>query len=359
MSEGIEAEREAPRDDGVPVLRFVPIAATLAVLALVLGHVAAPAVQGVIANGALVRVIDVAGALVSQVFVIMSLPIAARAVLTAARGRAGNVLRASAIALGGFVIATCFRAAYEVVSNVAAIGLGVASSLLGIIAAASAFRAPFARSPAVLLGLASAASIVRLVAMGIGTLGTGATAMTLGVASRAVGVLAALLSVLVLSGALVWIASRSQRAPSSTGSEGQPNPEPSRPSAVSPATVLVLVIALAATMRAIAGRADEASKGAVFFARAADRLAWRPSPGASSLWTFASFVGPVAAIVVLVGLLRGSDRRAPPAVVASVVLILVGHVSTDVPAGAIAMMIASLALALAAHDQRGLWRSLS
>ncbi len=351
MSEGIEAQREATRDDGVPVLRFVPIAAALAALALVLGHVTAPAVQGVIANGALVRVIDVAGALVSQVFVIMSLPIAARAVLTAARGRAGNVLRASAIALGGFVIATCFRAAYEVVSNVAAIGLGVASSLLGIIAAASAFRAPFARSPAVLLGLASAASIVRLVAMGLATLGTGATAMSLGVASRAIGVLGALLSVLVLSGALVWIASRSQKAP-------EPG-EPSRPSAVSPATVLVLVLALAATMRAIAGRADEASRGAVFFARAADRLAWRPSPGASSLWTFASFVGPIAAIVVLVGLLRGSDRRAPPAVVASVVLILVGHASMDVPAGAIAMMIASLSLALAAHDQRGLWRSLS
>lgn len=337
---------------GLPVLRLVTPLAALAVATLILGRAVAPAAQGIrVGLGRLLRAVEITGATLSQIFAMGSIAVAVSAIFTASRTRLPYTLRVSAIALGGFVVLTSFWAARTPIPGVSAALIGVSASLLALVSAGTSFGAPFARGPALVLGLTAAASLLRLAAVALAYQAAEPGAARAAAVARGVATAAFAVDAVSLSAATAWIAAQS--AWKRRAAQAPPS-EPSPRKLTSPITVVILALSLLCTRQALIGAADDSGALNVLLWRTAERLMTRPDPAVPlGFRIFAAFLAPLVAVAAV------ATRGAIPALTSSVALILVARMSPEVPICALVLLIASLCVALASQDERGVWDALS
>jgi hypothetical protein len=317
----------------LPVLESMRPLAAFAVLATVLGRALAKALTGSGVGGSrLVEKVVEAGAVASQIFALAAMMLAILTVMAAARSRLPLGVRLGALTLGGFAILPTVWALHEPVPDLSAVLVGGSASLLALVATPSALRAPFARGPALVLGLVALGSVVRLGAVALVLRSTQPPwlAPLLNVASTA----AFLADTLALAAAIGWIAARSRRL-------------------TSPASMVLLALALLCTRQALAGRGDDLRPLDVMLWRVAQRLTSRPDPAFPlAFQVFVAFLGPMVASAALLA------RGALGPLGAAVALALCARGSVEMPPCALMLMIAALGLALAAGDGRGLWAAI-
>jgi len=213
--------------------------------------------------------------------------------------------------------------------------VGVGAALLAVIAAWDVRRVPIARAFALALGLVGVAALVRMGSIGLAVMaGERASAQLAGVARvAATGSFVLDASVLIIAMAILAAGSRKL---------------------TSPLTAVSLFLALVATRYALAGTADDAGTASLLLRRAAERLLTRPDPfGPVGLRVF------VAALSVFIAIGALLARGRIPAFMGALSLLLVARGSPDMPLGALLLVVASLSLALASKDERGVWAALT
>lgn len=313
----------------LPVIRALRPMAAFAVVAVIAGRALPKAVAGV-GLGPIVKQIQIAGDIVSQVFAFTGMLLAILTVLAAARSRLPLLTRLGAITLGGFTILPTLWAIHNTVPDLSAALVGCGAAVVALLAVPAAIRAPFARGPGLVLGLVALGGLLRLGGVALAFQGSRQLAPAAGALATA-GFLADALAVL---GALGWMAVRSRRL-------------------TSPASVAVLAGALFCAMRALAGRIDGIRAIDVFFWRMAVLLTSRPDPSVPlALQLFVAFLAPLLAAWAVL------SRNAMGPFGAVVALAVCAHGALEMPPSALMLLIAALGLALSAHDGRGLWATL-
>jgi hypothetical protein len=327
------AERAQP----VPsILQFVRPIAAFALIATILGRAVGPSIRGVaVGLGRVSETFERIGAAVSQMFLIAATVFAMALGLTALRTRLPAHVRYGGIVAGGVVILVTMSAAASPVPGPSSVLIGAAASALALVAAVDAMRAPFARAAAIALGLVGLEGLFRIAAVLLAMRDAGAMQAR---AVSAAGVLATV-GLVLGCGAMVmavgYIASRTKKL-------------------TSPATFVAMAFALIGTRQALAGAHDDAGALSILLGRATRALMLRPEPlGPTTLITFLVLLAPALAVAVL------ATRALMPALGGALALALLAHGAPDVPLCALALVIASLATALAARDQRGFWASIT
>jgi hypothetical protein len=85
-----------------------------------------------------------------------------------------------------------------------------------------------------------------------------------------------------------------------------------------------------------------------------DRLSPRPEPLVPiAVRFFVAALAPLVAVAVLL------SKHLVPGFAAAIALALLVGAAPEVPLHAVALLVASLTLALAAHDERGIWETLT
>jgi hypothetical protein len=324
------------------VLGFLRALAALGLVAMLLGRVLGPALAGVFmgADG-LVQGVGAAGELVSQAFALLAMLAAISAVLAVARSRLPLVVRFSAISLGGVGILTTLWALHEPVPTPSAGLVSGCAAVVALLAAGSAFRAPFARGPAVVVGLVAVGALVRLVAVALALQADGAGGSHLGALAGSFATVAFVADALAAVTAVAWVAGAAGR-----GAAGAPR-------LVNAWTILPLGLAMMGARWALMGETAESSPVALLVWRSSVRLLTLPEPGVSTgIRVFFAFLAPLTAVVAL--LVRGPV----PALGAAVALALAARGSVEMPPCALMLVVGSLGLGLAAHEGRGLWAAL-
>lgn len=314
-----------------PVSQAVYPLAVFAVVAVFVGRAFAPSSAGVIAGvSKLVHVIGLTGAVVSQIFTFAAMMVAVLSIFAAARSRLPLPARLGAISLGGFAVLPTLWAVHQPVPELSAALLGASASLVALLSAPTARRAPFARSAAVVVTLVAMGGLLRLGAVALALRGAPQHAVLVRVLSTA-GFLA---DTCAVAAAVGWIAAQSRKL-------------------TSPASFAVIGFALLATRAALNGAGDSLRPADVFFWRVAERLTTRPLPAVPL--GFQIFVGFLAPLVAAWSL--GSRGSLAP-VAGAVALALCAHGAVEMPPSALMLIVAGLGLALTAHDGRSLWASL-
>jgi hypothetical protein len=150
---------------------------------------------------------------------------------------------------------------------------------------------------------------------------------------------------LAVAAAAAWLTVRSKRMPS-------------------PAVVGALGVALLLTRQALLAERDDAGPGTLLVRSAAERLLARPAPYLPlGFQIFVVLLAPLLAALALLaprGSASGGARTAPipPAVGAAIALALLVRDTPEIPLAGLALVIAALAAALAAHDERGIWDAI-
>ncbi len=333
-----------PSRAGVPALRLVWPLAALALGATILGRMVAPAAVGVaVGTGLLVRALEIAGDVLSQLFAVFAVCVGAALLGAMARSHAPYALRIGAILAGSFVMLIVLHATIERVPGSSSALIGVLAAALAIGAAWDAWRAPFARPAALVVGLTGAGALIRL--MGVALAIRAADAPSPGLAGPARGFATAAFVVDGLS-ILVAVAALAPRR-RAAAEEGSPLP------LASPLVLLALVLSFLAARQGLAGGREDAGTVDLIVRRALDRLLARPAPlfpiGAQ---LFAAALALLAALVLL------AARREVAALAGALALALVARSAPDAPLGALSLVIAATGLALAARDDRGLWAAI-
>lgn len=327
------APAEAPSSFGALV--FVRPLAAFAVIAMLLGRVIGPSVRGLaVGLGRTGDVLELAGAAMSQFFLIVATVGAMALGLSALRAGLPSIVRFGAVFATGLVVLVTLSASASRVPEASLVLVGGVACALALLAAWDTMRAPFARATAVMLGLLGLGALMRVVSVLI--------VMREGVASAALARMARGVSTvgLLLDGAAMIVA---VGVVSSRGKK-----------LTSPATLVALAAALFATRQALAGTSVDAAAMSVLLSRAAKNLILRPEPLVSPvIATFVAFAAPALAVAAL------STRTLTPALSGAIALLLVARGAPDVPLCALALVIASLATVLAARDHRGLWAALA
>lgn len=329
-----------------PILRLLPAIAALAVIALLLGRAVAPSLLGIgTGTSRLIHDVGVAGEVISQAFAIIGMMAAVLAVVASARSRLPLVLRVGALSLGGFAILPTMCALVQPLPGLNAALIGVSASILALIAAPCALRAPFARAPAAVLALVALGGVVRLAAVGLALHAGSPGASRYAVLARWVATAAFVCDTAAVAAAIAWIAARARRL-------GEPQAAPGLP--WSPITLAILALALVATRQALLGQVEETRAIDLLFWRAARRLMSGPEPLAPlGFRVFMAFLAPLAAAASL------SVRGPVPALGAALALALTAHGALEMPPCALMLIVAALGTALAAQDGRGLWAAIA
>jgi hypothetical protein len=346
----------APPRAGMSILRLVRPFAMIALFAVLLGRAIGPAVVGIgVGMNGLIASVDYAGKIASQLFAMLAIVFAISEILAVSRSRLPAMVRLGAPGLGGVVILVSLLAApRREMLPALMVGLMVlCASALALLSAGSALRAPFARAAAIVVGLVGLAGVVRLLAVGLAYQAVEPGWSRLALGAKSVATVGLLLELGAAFIATAWIAARARKL-------------------TSPATLVVLGLALLFTRQALRADLDDASIFSLFLRRAAERLVTRPEPFLPpGLSIFLAFLAPLVAGATL--LLRsapppreeGSGQPArpsvapvPPAVRAALALALLVRGAPEMPVSGLLLVIAALSVALAARDERGVWDAI-
>ena len=316
-------------------LAFVRPLAAFAVIAMLLGRAFGPSVRGLVVGlGRTGDYLELAGAAVSQFFLILATVGAMALGLSALRAGLPAVVRFGAVFASGLVVLVTLSASASRVPEASLVLVGGVACALALLAAWDTIRTPFARATAVMLGLLGLGGLLRVVSVII-VMREGVAPEALARVARGVSTVGLLLDGAAMAVAVGFVASRSKKL-------------------TSPATLAALAVALFATRQAIAGTSDEAAAMSVLLARAAKNLVLRPEPFVSPvIATFVAFAAPAIAVAAL------ATRSLTPALSGAIALLLVARGAPDVPLCSLALVLASLATVLAARDHRGLWAAIA
>ncbi|AGP36160.1 hypothetical protein [Sorangium cellulosum] len=345
-AEGRASSPARPPLGGLPVLRLIRPLAVLALLAMILGRMLAPAMVGLaVGIERAARTVELAGAGASQLFAIGAIVTAMALIGAVVRSRVPYALRIAAIVAGSFVILVVLHATVQRVPDLSAALIGVSAAILAVGSAWEALRVPFMRPVAAALGLVGASALVRLTGVLLAVWANDRGSKALAGATSSVATAAFALDALAVLVATVALGA---------GREARPREaEPPRPRLVSPLSLAALASALLATRAALAGASDDASVVEALVRRALDRLLTRPAPVVPlSMQLFAA-----ALAVVVVALALIAPPRLP-ALGGALALLLVARSAPEVPLGALSLVIAALCVALAARDERGFWAAV-
>ncbi|MDC3959447.1 hypothetical protein [Polyangium jinanense] len=328
------ASREQP-PTSFGVLGFVRPLAVFGVLAMLLGRAFGPSVRGLaVGLGRTGDYLELAGAAMSQFFLILATVGAMALGLSALRAGLPAVVRFGAVFASGLVVLVTLSASASRVPEASLVLVGGVACVLALLAAWDTMRTPFARATAVMLGLLGLGGLSRVASVLI-VMRDGVAPEALARIARGVSTVGLLLDGAAMAVAVGFVASRGKKL-------------------TSPATVAALAVALFATRQALAGTSDEAAAVSVLLARAAKNLVLRPEPFASPvIATFVAFAAPAIAVAAL------ATRTLTPALSGAIALLLVARGAPDVPLCALALVLASLATVLASRDHRGLWAAIS
>ncbi|WP_437746379.1 hypothetical protein WME73_16290 [Sorangium sp. So ce302] len=331
---------------GLPVLALIRPLAVLALLAMILGRMVAPAMVGLaVGIERAVHTIELAGAGASQLFAIGAIVVAMALISAVVRSRVPYALRIGAIVAGSFVILVVLHATVQRVPDLSAALIGVSAAILALGSAWEALRVPFVRPVAAALGLVGASALVRLAGVLLAVWANDRGSKALAGATSSVATAAFALDALAVLAATVALGA---------GREARPrDAEPPRPRLVSPLSLVALASALFATRAALAGAADDASIVEALFRRALDRLLTRPAPVVPL--SMQLFVAALSVVVVALAIVAPPRL---PALGGALALLLVAGSAPEVPLGALSLVIAALCIALVARDERGFWAAM-
>lgn len=340
------APAAGPARGGVPILRLVPPFAALAIFASLLGRAIGPSMEGLaVGLGRIIGAVQLSGGVLSQVLAVAAIVLAMGEILVASRSRVPASVRLGSIGLGGAVVLGCFLASprRESLPDLLVVLMSASAIVFVLLAGASALKPSFSRAAGLVLVLVGAGSILRLIAVGVASqAGKGGTT-NLGAVAGAVSTVGFLAGVVALAIAAAWIASRSRKLASA-------------------GTLIPLALALFLTQRALHADGDDAGALSVLVHRAVERLLVRPLPIVPmGFQIFVALLAPLLAIAALLSRpARGASAAAlaPPAIGASIALALLMRDAADMPLGALALVIAGLTAALAAHDERAVWDAI-
>ncbi len=336
---------DAAQDDNPTAGLLAPLAA-LGLLALLTGRVLAPALEGVsVGTERLVYAVAFTGDVSSQIFAFLGMMAAMVAVLAAARSRLPMGVRLVTLGFGGFAVIPTVWALHQPVNDVSAALIAGSASMLALVVVPSVLRAPFARTPGVVIGLVALGGLVRLGAVGLAFQAGVPRFAYLANAARGVATAAFLCDALAVAFALVWVSRGQLGGASRPGGEGR---------MLSPVTLVILAIALICSRQALAGQPLDASRIDVLFWRAAMHL--RSAPDAAvplGLRVFVSFLAPLVAVGAL---FVRHPLGAPFG--AAVALALAARGAIEMPPCALMLILAALGAALTASSGRGLWAAI-
>ncbi|WP_437650090.1 hypothetical protein [Sorangium sp. So ce362] len=337
---------ERPPLAGLPVLRLIRPLAVLALLAMLLGRMLAPAMVGLaVGIERAAHAVELAGAGASQLFAIGAIVIAMALIGAVVRSRVPYALRIAAIVAGSFVILVVLHATARRVPDLSAALIGVSAAILALGSAWEALRVPFMRPVAAALGLVGASALVRLTGVLLAVVANDRGSKALASATSSVATAAFALDALAVLVATVALGARREARPRDA--------EQPRPRLVSPLSLAALASSLLVTRAALAGAADDASMLEALIRRALDRLLTRPAPVVPlSMQLFAA-----ALSVVVVALALIAPPRLP-VLGGALALLLVARSAPEVPLNALSLVIAALCVALAARDERGFWAAV-
>lgn len=333
MDAPLDRPREVLDDDGDERTLFLPLArvrpvAILALVATVLGRALVPAMRGVIGgDGPWLDRLEAVAALASQLLLVTLASLLVAITFSVLRlGRLPLAYRLSATALAGVVLGLATPASVARLGPTFSALLAVAAIGTALLGTAQALIAPHTRAVGVLTAGMAIAALTRQVAWGMAIQGGEKAWLRVAVAARSVATGALLVEGLAVVFALLWLATR-RRKIASVG------------------TSVAMLLALTGTW--IGERIDQAaaSPWRLAVARAVGRLVSPPTPLVAV--PIRLFVATLA--VTLAGAALAS-RRETPYVVGTLALVLLAGVDADVPLCALALSVASLAGALAAHD---------
>ena len=320
-----------PRENS---LGFVRPLATFAVIAMVLGRAIGPSMRGLaVGLGRSGEILEFAGAIASQLFLILAAVGTLGLGVVSLRSLLPTYVRLSLVSLGGLVIIVTLSASASRLPPMSLVLIGAASGLLSIVAAVDTMRTPFARAASTVFALAGGGALLRVASVAL-AMREGPTDKLAALAHGA-STMGFVLEAIAIAVAVGIVASQTRKL-------------------TSPATFLALGLAMVATRYALAGASDESGVFSVLLFRASRALALRPEPFVSpTLVTFISFAGPAIACAAL------ATRSLTPAIHAAVALALLARGGADVPLCALALVLGSVTLVLAARDHRGLWSAIA
>jgi hypothetical protein len=214
-----------------------------------------------------------------------------------------------------------------------------------LIAALASRGSHVTRLPALALGLVGVAALVRALGGFVAIFAAAVLpAPTVATAGRVTATISALLVALALALVLVYVG----RSAASADTAGPP----ARAPLWSPATIAVVVLAVLCARQAVRGGAPDAGLLNVVLKRASDRFLVQPEPAfRAPIRLFLGFLTPLVGIALLF-------VRRLPKLTAALCLVCVAADVTDAPLGAIALVLASLAVLLVARSGHVLWSSL-
>jgi len=317
------------------VLRPVRAIAALALLAMLLGRAVAPSLPGVtVGIDTVVEVTGFVASSLAQLFAIVATMLAMAQIVTVARSREISLpVRIPSVVLGGLVILVALSAAGTQLPDFYYSIIGFSAATLAIIAGADGVRMRQARIPALAVGLAGLASMIRLAAVGLAMYSVDRGLPDIGQWARVAATGTFALDALLVVVACGWAATRSRRM-------------------ASPLVLMCFALAMFAT-RAALSSPDEATPLFVLAARAGSRLVPRPGSLAPyQVEVFVAVLGVLIAMAVLVA------RGQIPALAGALSLALVVRSSAEVPLLGVALVVASLSAVLGARDMHGMWATL-
>jgi hypothetical protein len=257
-------------------------------------------------------------------------------------------VRLGSIGLGGAVVLVCFLASprRESLPDALVLLMSLSAVAFAFLAGASALKASFSRAAGLILLLVGADSLLRMIALGIASQASSAASASarLAVVAGAVSTAGFVAGLIALAIAAAWIASRSRKLASA-------------------GTLVPLAIALFLTAKARAADGDDAGAFSVLVHRVVQRLISRPLPLLPvGFQIFVALLAPLLAVAALASRpARGASAAAlaPPSIAAAIALALLLRDAADMPLGALALVIAALTVAIAAHDERAVWEAIA
>jgi hypothetical protein len=327
------AARRGPTP-GMPMLALVRPLAALAIAAMLTGRAFGPAALGSGTGlGRLLWGLEFSGNLLSQMLAILATVFAVAEVLVLLRTRVPLYLQIMGVTTSAIVLLVGLTAAVIRLPTAPAALIGLGAAVLALLVAIDAARSPFGRHAAMVLGAVSIASLLRLAAVLVSSLGSSRAALAV-TTPRALATGAFVLEALAIGLGLAWVASRSRRI-------------------TTPATFVVLIIAFLLTRLVIVSPLETTSAGTVLLRGGVERLLVRPDPFLPrTAVVFAAVLAPLTASAALFA------RGQVPALSGAIALALLVRSTAEMPMGAITLVIASLTVALAARDERGFWATM-
>jgi len=336
-----------PSPSGLPILRLVPPFTAFAFIAVLLGRALGPSVAGLaVGMGRFISAIEFAGRLASQLYAMIAIVFAMALIIAASsKIRVPPSIRLGAVGLGGAAILVALLASPRR-AFLPPLIVGVmafCAVALALLSARSALAASITRAAAMVIGLVGLSAIVRLAAVGLAYQSNLQGFARLAPFARGASTLGFVLDLCAVGTAVVWIASRGKKL-------------------TSPATLVTLALALGLTRLALGADREGAGPAAVLVRRAAERLLPLPLPlFPVSFQLFAALLALVAAAAALIAGRRaalGAGAASHPASGAVIALALLVRDAPEMPLGALTLVIASLGVALATRDDRGIWAAL-